>query len=313
MYGPEDRSGRMRASLFTCYCFLLILLTGCEYRDLISGLSERESLEVVFALQKAGISCERKVESSSRNRSYSISVSQEGYDEAVAVVNEYGFPRKNSEELFEVIKDSPLLPPNKSLNQLKADRVLSIQAEQLMEVLPGVVSVRVYVSHQPEMKADNVGRTKLEKSSGKAIAVIRFLGEGDYFRKESATEVLQKVVPDIPKEAIEIKAYPVQLPTSVLPVGLDQSGRALSLVKLNLFSFRIPEEDLTLARSILATVVIVSGLCTFVIGIIIGSHYLSHTHYGRGILRNIPRDELDSSLVLAHKVALVQKESGNRN
>ena len=252
MYGSEDRSGKMRVSIFTCYCFLLIMLTGCEFRELIRGLDERESLEVVFALQKAGISCERQVESSSRNRSYSILVSQEGYDEAVAVVNEYGFPRKSSEDLLELIKDSPLLPPNKDLNQLKADRALSIQAEQLMEVLPGVVSVRVYVRHPPEMRSDNVGRTKLEKSSGNVIAMIRFLGEGDLSIKESAAEVLEKVIPDIPKEAIEIKAYPVQLPTSDLPVGLDQSGKRLSLVKLNLFSFRIPEEDLILARSVLA-------------------------------------------------------------
>jgi type III secretion protein J len=122
------------------YCILCLQLSGCS-NVLLEGLSQQESNEVVAILNKYNINA-KKIQSSTN--SYSVSISNRQFSDAVLLLKDLGYPRKQYESIGTLFKKSGMIS---SPIEEKARYVHGINEElsKTINEIDGVLSARVLV------------------------------------------------------------------------------------------------------------------------------------------------------------------------
>ena len=244
--------------------FVLLTCSACNDEEILSGISERESIEIVTVLNRAGISSNRIKTSVGKKHQYKISVAEHSSIRALEVLHELGYPRKNDLSFEELTRQKGFVPNSSELNQLRTDRAYALEAERLLRALPGVVDARAVI---------RTHSLKDSKSQPRASIVIRFVNERDVspVSQEQVLEVVQNAVSGLEKEQVSVSFTRASLPSSLR--GSE------SLVPIKPFNFQVPESQKSDAvKQLLLCIVAVSALAG-IAGIVFGWVFVGKRNY----------------------------------
>jgi type III secretion system YscJ/HrcJ family lipoprotein len=239
---------------------LIIFLTACDTgKELVTNIDPQQSVEVIVALNRAGIVSERKQTSSGRNALYTVLVQKTDYAKALEILSEYELPKEKSKELEQLLNTSGLV--SSELASIRVNRALSLEIERLLTDLPGVVTAKALVH-----SANNLNKSLFEeKSKPSASVLIKYFSDQPSkvpFEKETVIEVVTKSIPGITATEISLNLVKIESPTS----WLNSKSLSRRLKYVRPFAFRVPEEDLTKAKYQIVGVLLLICFAGFLLG-----------------------------------------------
>ncbi len=253
---------------------MLLAISGCKQNtELLSGLSSRESIEVLVRLGEIGVEVER-VKTSGANSSYKIQVTQGQHVQALKALHELGLPRDRKDSFDSITKPAGLIPNPAKISSLRLDHALGLEVERLLVALPGVTEAKVVVR-------SNLGsRDSGDKTSrSSASVVLRYLSRTGKFSlsDERVRKLVAKGVPDLNEESVLVETNQVFLPSGATGIGVSRGGEAKSLKSIWPFGIEIADDEYTKTVYMLAG----SGLLFIFLGLVIG--YLLSFASGKGL------------------------------
>lgn len=134
----------------------LFFLTGCEQKTMIiNDIDQREANEIVVFLASKGIAAEKVAGVSTApggtegGTKYSISVEEGKATDAMAILNQNGFPRKKGTTLLELFAGGGLMSSDKQEN-IRYQAGLAQQIANMIRKIDGVIEADVQLSFPPE-------------------------------------------------------------------------------------------------------------------------------------------------------------------
>lgn len=238
---------------------LILFLVACDAgKEIVPNLDPQQSVEVIVALNRAGILAERKQTSSGKNSLYAVYVQKVDYAKALEILLEYELPKVKSKELEQLLSTSGLV--SSELASIRVNRALSLELERILSDLPGVVTAKALVHGATVAKS-----MFEEKSKPTASILIKYFSDQPSklpFEKETVLEVILKSIPGILSADISLNLVRVEPPTSWL--NSDNISRRLRYVRP--FAFRVPQEDLTRAKYQIVGVLLLICFAGFLLG-----------------------------------------------
>ncbi len=152
----------LRTMFLTLACG--VLLTACNEETLYTGLKEREVNEMAAVLMKAGIAANR-IKNLTGN-TYDLQLADKRYfSDAVALLNDRGYPRKEYDDFGKVFKGDGLVS---TPTEIKARYIYAVtqQLERTLTEIGGVLNARVNVV-MPE--SDPVTRQRLPATASVVV------------------------------------------------------------------------------------------------------------------------------------------------
>ena len=220
----------MKLNQYYLLCCCLFLLSACNsLQEIATSLDAKQSVEMVVALNRAGVQASREQVGSGRSVTYRVLVSPVESSKALEVLHEYGLPRTIDDSLEEITRPRGFVPNTPQLAQLRLDHALELRVERALLSLPGVVEARVVV--QSDTKTNVLGSTSSERG---VSVVIRFISSEarSLVPNIDVQELVAQAVPGVSSENVEIRSITAQVPQGVIAGS--------SLVQLKPFSFRVP-------------------------------------------------------------------------
>lgn len=203
---------RMRSR--TLFLFLTVLLCGCDEREVISGLDQRDKISVLSIMSEAGISTRVEKSTKGKEDRFSISVSEGNYTTALELLTQLGLPRKESLNTRSLLSGDSLIPPTPDVVQLRLELITSERLRELIQALPSVIDSEVY----------------FHKEGAKARGSVFVRHSGINPELENLVRDLSiKLLPDVDPSDLEVRLFIVSL-TNKDP-SLEQFPRP--------FSFRV--------------------------------------------------------------------------
>jgi type III secretion system YscJ/HrcJ family lipoprotein len=285
-----------------CLLVSQFLLSGCGSEiELHSKLDAEQSVEVLVALNRAGIQASRARTSSGRNESYSVSVPSANYQSALEVLHEYGLPGKQRDSVNEMLSPQGLFPSSPELSGLRVDHVLALEIERLLEGMPGIASAKVIVrSRSLQGQRRIFGNT--ENSSVSLLIRYSAVGKSQLpFSVEEVKKIVMKAVPNLVEDNISISA-------SKINVGSLFSDDALTngqLRKVSPFAFRVPQQDYMRAKYQLVGILLLICFAGILLGSVVGAILMR-----RSIVRRINSAAFNEGSLFLE--ASVESNSGNQ-
>jgi len=210
----ELRIGRLFLSVL-----VLILLSGCREREVVSGLDQREKLSIVSVLLNAGIPVGEKSTTNGRQERYTISVAESDYSAALNLLGQLGLPRKEAQNTKDLLGGESLIPPTPEIVALRVDLVTGERLKQLIQSLPGVIDSEVFYQRPTNAAA------------AKATVLVRHTAEAGALR-DRVESLAQKTLPEIRPEGLEV---------SLVTVSLKRDGALVDFPSP--FSFQVPAAE----------------------------------------------------------------------
>jgi type III secretion system YscJ/HrcJ family lipoprotein len=270
----------LHAGELVCFWGLLLILVcssfGCSNeKELLTGLSEKQSVEALVVLGKEQISAERYTTGSGRGGSYRISVSPRDFDRALAVVHEYGLPRTDGPQLEEFLRPQSFAPSSPGISQLRLDYALGLQIERTLVALPGVVDAKVMVRSNLD-----AGSSTADKKSA-ATVVLRYDSPSNNlpFSAKDVRQIVADAVPDINPESVQLqlsKVYTLS-ENSFFSSSPEGGVAVVPLTKIHgLFNFRVADEDRRKALLQMVIYLFAFCFCGIAIGYVWGGQATKH-------------------------------------
>lgn len=141
-----------KLTLFFSLVISLFFLTGCEQKMMIiNEVDQREANEIVVFLASRGIAAEKVADVSSTpggtegGTKYSISVESGKATDAMAILNQNGFPRKKGTTLLELFAGGGLMTSDKQ-ETIRYQAGLAQQIANMIRKIDGVIEADVQLS-----------------------------------------------------------------------------------------------------------------------------------------------------------------------
>lgn len=245
---------------------LLVGVAACSESILLDGLGDRESIEIVVALNRAGINAQRELTGSGHSAHYKVFVAQADYVRALEAVHDLGYPREESRELDQWMETKSFVPVSRELASARLDHLLALELERVIESVPGVVEARIVVR-------SNLGIAGTRQVSGpSASLVVRYFATSQ-FNDESVSKlnkIVQQSIPGLSADAIEIVLEKIDF-SGVLESGSDIGAQGGSGLKaLSPFTFRVPAAERGTALRQLSGYIAVGIGAGFILGLLTG-------------------------------------------
>lgn len=236
----------------------LLSLTACDNRtELLDSLDVKNAVEVMVALNRAGISAERV--SSARGNQYSVRVASGDEGRAYQVLSEHGLPKSETESIEACTRPQGFTPNTPELNNLRLDRALELRIERLLSSLPGVLSATTVVRSNLSTVASRFGEAP---DAPTATVVIRYYSkDGNLpFQIAEVQRIVAQSIPGMGAERVVVE-------TSQSKLNIDDSApNSSELVRLPAFGFRVPREDRVIAGLNILLVLILFCVAGLAIG-----------------------------------------------
>lgn len=136
--------------------FLLIFVTGCDKgREVVSNVSEKEANIILVLLESKGIPASKQAAASTgigaegSTQKYSIMVPEKYSIEAIAYLNQNGFPREKGTTLLELFAKQGLMTSDKE-ETIRYQAGLAQQLTNTIMMIDGVIEANVQISFPPE-------------------------------------------------------------------------------------------------------------------------------------------------------------------
>jgi type III secretion protein J len=150
---------------YLCWVLVCVLLTSCEgRRTIVNGLDEREANEIVTYLSGKGVEVYKvRTEtkgggSASKAAEFDIQVPESLSDQATALLNQQGLPRKRSQNLLGIFSNSSLVP-SEMQEKIRYQAGIADQIAGTIRKFDGVLDSDVTISF-PQEDPLNPGQTK---------------------------------------------------------------------------------------------------------------------------------------------------------
>lgn len=244
----------------------VLLLIGCGERELLGGLGEKQSMEIMVRLSRAGIQSDQELSSTGRERQFRILVDSSDYLRALEVLHEYGLPRNQEESIEALTRSKGFLPDSPEMAAMRRDHALGLEVERLLEALPGVVEAKVVIR-----SVQRFGFLGQEKDSGStASVVIRYSARGGSvpFSVDDVKQIVSRTAPGLTAERVNITTTPVLLSPELMGIQEEGSGQGnlTVLTRLWPFQFQVPRTDKERAQRQLSWVLAVFVVCGCIFG-----------------------------------------------
>lgn len=143
---------------------LIFLLTGCETnRVIVNNIDEREANEIIVFLASKGISAQKipapaavGVAAQTGAPKFSLSVGERDMNEAMAILNQNGLPRKQGTNLLELFAKQGLMTTDKEEN-IRYQAGLEQQIANTIRKIDGVIDAEVQLAFPEASAAAAVG------------------------------------------------------------------------------------------------------------------------------------------------------------
>ena len=138
------------------FCLVIPLLTSCANpKTIVNGLDEREANEILVFLASRGINAE-KAESKSagggggaKEIKWDIVVKEEEANQAMAILNQSGLPRRRSQNLLGIFSNVGLVPSAME-QQIRYQAGLAEQVASTIRKIDGILDAEVQISFPKE-------------------------------------------------------------------------------------------------------------------------------------------------------------------
>lgn len=145
-------SSLQKLMLFVVMCSLLV---GCESRRfIVNDLDEKEANEILVFLASKGISATKVQAASeggggSKGARWNISVEESRANEAMALLNQVGLPRRRGQNLLGIFSNSSLVPSGMQ-EKVRYQAGLAEQIASTIRKIDGILDAEVQISFPEE-------------------------------------------------------------------------------------------------------------------------------------------------------------------
>lgn len=155
----------MRKALFWLLPFIL-LLAGCDTnRVIVNNVDEREANEIIVFLASKGINVQKVaapaavgVAAQAGAPKYSLAVSEKDMNDAMAILNQNGLPRKQGTNLLELFAKQGLMTTDKE-ESIRYQAGLEQQIANTIRKIDGVIDAEVQLAFPDATAAAAAGPT----------------------------------------------------------------------------------------------------------------------------------------------------------
>lgn len=134
----------MKSIVTLTLCLVVTLLAGCGRSPVADDLAQREANKIVAFLGEHGIEATTEKGRGSKGR-YSVIVSAREFGSAVALLTKFNLPVERGASFEDLMAPSGILPASADVENLRMDRAIAAEVEQLLLGLDGVSAVSVVV------------------------------------------------------------------------------------------------------------------------------------------------------------------------
>ncbi len=213
----------------------LFALVACERVPVAQDLSQKQANTIVAFLAGQGIPAQAEKQTGGKS-AFRVLVKSDLYGRSISLMNERGLPGDQRPSFDELIQQKGLIPDSRAMEQLRINRALALQVEEILSLHPGVRDVRVAV-HRIQKDEEDASRVSVMLTTdpkGKAPIL------------SDLRSLVLKTVPGITEEDISIvmeKPAEQKLPAGVGGVYQDESGvLRVPLVPFLVF-WHVPESE----------------------------------------------------------------------
>lgn len=158
---------------FSLFCVMLITLASCgSEKTIVNGLDEREANEILVFLASKGIQAEKAQSKDAGGGGgggkvaiWDITVSEDMANQAMALLNQNGLPRRRSQNLLGIFSNVGLVPSAME-QQIRYQAGLAEQAASTIRKIDGILDAEVQISFPKEDPLNP------DKKSGKITASV---------------------------------------------------------------------------------------------------------------------------------------------
>lgn len=243
----------MKARVATTLCLIVTLLSGCGRSPVADDLAQREANKIVAVLGEHGIEATTEKGRGSKGR-YSVIVSSGDFGSAVALLTKFNLPVDRGASFEDLMAPSGILPASADVENLRMDRAVAAEVEQLLLGLDGIATASVVVrSHS------------VSRGAPPSVSIV-VQTEGESFDQEKAFDLVIRAVPGVKKEDISFLR-------SQQPGGscVGQGGTSEPLVPFLKF-WRVPVSEYNSLAYLLIGVMSVVAFLTGIGGYIYGQY-----------------------------------------
>ncbi|HRD55126.1 MAG TPA: type III secretion inner membrane ring lipoprotein SctJ [Parachlamydiaceae bacterium] len=142
---------------FSLFCFMLLFLASCDSeKTIVNGLDEREANEILVFLASKGIQAEKAQSKDASGGGgggkvavFDITVSEDMANQAMALLNQNGLPRRRSQNLLGIFSNVGLVPSAME-QQIRYQAGLAEQAASTIRKIDGILDAEVQISFPKE-------------------------------------------------------------------------------------------------------------------------------------------------------------------
>lgn len=244
--------------IFIISAVLLVTLSGCRTVEVARDLDQFQANKVIARLNSLGISAQSEVSKGSKGR-YTLLVNQSDRLAAISLIDKLGLISKPDTEFDELTKSQGFLPSSRAVENLRLDRALAAELEEILNSLPQTVNSNVIVrlNYLPAETLPSVS----------VVLEVKAVAESEEIR-----QLIMNSVPGVATENIIVTIKEAEdSDNSFKLIGLKQDGQeVLPVALVPFFIWLVPEGvDYELALLVLALAlmaIILGGMLGFAFG-----------------------------------------------
>ena len=172
---------------------ILLVCCGCDSRDLIDNLTQRQAREIVAYLSGQGIEASPYNSGNARGN-YVVRVPESKYRDAIVLLEREHLPHPDKPSVDDLLAPAGIFPQSREIEQLRLDRIYAAEIEELLSHYQGVTEVRSVVRVHSANGAN--------MQPGVSVHVIT---DGKHEVTSSVLiDQIQRVVPGISRDKISV-------------------------------------------------------------------------------------------------------------
>jgi len=170
----------------------IALSTGCGSSPVADDLGQREANKIVAVLGEHGMEAEVERGRGSKGR-YSVKVPSGDFGGAVAILTKLGLPAERGASFEDLMAPSGILPPSQDVEDLRLDRAIAAEIEELLLGYGSVSTASAIVrSHAIPMGAEP------------SVSIVVQVNKGGSLDQDKVRESVARAVPGVKPSGVSL-------------------------------------------------------------------------------------------------------------
>lgn len=260
----------MKLSRF--FLIFILLLTSCRSVEIAENLNQYQTHRIITELNTRGISS-YSMSSKAKKGSFSVFVNRSDRLPAIAIINNNELLPKPDNDFNELTKSKGFLPNSRAVENLRLDKALSLDIENILSNHPLIDTVKVIVRVN-----------YVDKDSQPSVSAIITTKENKELEANDVTPLIINSIPGVTEDKVTVlvNSMDVENYSNQLYGLTNQAGKILPRALVPFLMWEVPEGvDFELGLAILVLLII--GL---LLGYLLG--YFSKKGVAQGNVTRLP-------------------------